>query len=329
MRALVTGGTGFLGRALSLRLHQIGFEVTVLGRNPKICEQLRKSNFHVVTADLTNEEGILNACKKQDYVFHCGALSSPWGKYQSFCLANVVGTRNVASACLNNQVRRLIHVSTPSIYFNFKDRQNISENDALPCKQVNSYAKTKLLAEKEIDLAHKKGLPVVTIRPRGLFGPGDTAIIPRLIKAHQSMSLPLFKNGKVLLDITYIDNAVDALIACIDSTEESLGRKFNITNDQPMYLIELLEKLFSKLGINLKTRCVNYPLANSVALFLEWFYQLLPSHKEPPFTRYTLGLLAKDQTLDISAAKTILGYRPQISIEEGLDRFVAYLKINE
>ncbi|MBY0377855.1 MAG: NAD(P)-dependent oxidoreductase [Gammaproteobacteria bacterium] len=321
MKVLVTGGTGFLGKALSLKLQQSGFEVSILGRNPAICAQLEKNNFRIIKADLMDKNAIIDSCENHKYVFHCGALSSPWGNYKDFYSANVLGTRNVIAGCFKHKVTRLIHVSTPSLYFDFKDRRNISEDEPLPARAVNAYAKTKRLAENEIDSAYQNGLNVITLRPRGLFGPGDTAIIPRLIRAHQSMPLPLFREGKVLLDMTYIDNVVDALIACTDAPKEALGRKFNISNGQPMQLIELLEKLFNTLETPLKTRPVNYAMAHSAALLTEWFYQLFLPSKEPPFTRYTLGLLAKDQTLDISAAKKILGYHPKISIEEGLKRF--------
>jgi nucleoside-diphosphate-sugar epimerase len=325
MKALVTGGTGFLGTALSFRLQKMGYDVTVLGRNPEICKQLEERNFRILRSDLTDTNKIINACESQNYVFHCGALSSPWGKYQDFYSANVLGTQNVVQGCIAHNVTRLIHVSTPSIYFDFTDKCNISEEDMLPTKSVNAYAKTKLLAENEIDLACQQGLSVITIRPRGLFGPGDTAILPRLIKVHESMSLPLFKKGKVLVDMTYVDNVVEALVLCMHASDEAIGRKFNITNDEPMYIIELLEKLFMRLGKKLKTKSVNYQIANFAAGMLEYVYPLFYSNKEPPFTRYTLGLLAKNQTLNITAAKKILGYKPKISIEEGLDRYVASL----
>lgn len=325
MKVLVTGGTGFLGKVLSFRLQKMGYHVTVLGRNSEICRQLEESKFRVLRRDLINRKQVIDACKHQDYVFHCGALSSPWGPYHDFYLANVLGTQHVVQGCMEHSIKRLIHVSTPSIYFDFTDKLNISENDILPHKSVNAYAKTKRLAENEIDRAYQQGLPVITIRPRGLFGPGDTTILPRLISAHASRALPLFKQGRVLIDMTYVDNAADALILCMNASTEAIGRKFNITNDEPMYVIELLNKLFTKLNIKLKTKSVNYQIAHCVAWMLEYFYRI-SSSKEPPFTRYTLGLLAKDQTLNISAAKHLLAYQPQVSIDEGLDRYVASLK---
>lgn len=325
MKVLVTGATGFLGKALSLRLQQLGYEVSVIGRNSGICHELKQLNFAVIQTDLTNSKAVIDACARQDFVFHCAALSSPWGKFKDFYSANVLGTQNVILGCQEQQVHRLVHVSTPSIYFDFKNNFDIPENYPLPNKAVNHYANTKRMAEHEIDLAYANGLNVITLRPRGLFGPGDTAVIPRLIKAHQKMALPLFRDGKVLMDLTYIDNVVDAMIACIDAPHEAFGKKFNITNDEPMHLIYLWEKLFSKLNIPLKTKPRNFTRLYWIAQLLEQFYSVFLPNKEPPFTRYTLSLLATDQTLNINAAKSILGYRPKISIEEGLERYVKYL----
>jgi nucleoside-diphosphate-sugar epimerase len=327
MKALVTGGTGFLGQALSLQLQQAGFEVTILGRNPNLCEKMHRANFTVVQADLTDKRAVIAACQNQHYVFHCGAFSSPWGRYQDFYATNVVGTENIVAGCFKHNVERLIHVSTPSIYFNYTNRVNISESEPLPNRFVNSYATTKQLAENVIDAASNAGLAVITIRPRALFGPGDTTILPRLIKAHHNHPLPLFNEGKVFMDVTYIDNVVDALIACMQAPASALGQKFNITNDEPVYFITLLKKLFSTLEIPLKTRPTHFKVAYCVGFLLEKLYALHPYRQEPPFTRYTLGLLGYDQTLDVSAAKKILNYVPRISLDQGLERYCQSLDL--
>ena len=129
-----------------------------------------------------DRERVLQVCKDKDYIFHSGALSSPWGKYEDFYNANVLGTKHIIEGSQKYGIKRLIHVSTPSIYFYYDERQNVVENAKLPDTFVNHYATTKYMAEQAIDQAFTQGLPVITIRPRALFGPGDNAILPRLIK---------------------------------------------------------------------------------------------------------------------------------------------------
>jgi nucleoside-diphosphate-sugar epimerase len=206
MNILVTGGTGFLGKHLALRLQSLGDNVTILGRNRKIGQQLEAEGFKFLSVDLKDKEATIAACRGQDYVFHCAALSSPWGKYRDFYNSNVLATRHIIQGCQESGVKRLIHVSTPSIYFNFCDRFNISEIDPLPKIPANAYAKTKLLAEQEIDSAYQQGLPVITIRPRSIVGVGDTAIFPRLLQASSRSGIPLINQGKACIDVTYVDN---------------------------------------------------------------------------------------------------------------------------
>lgn len=322
VRALVTGATGFLGKALSLRLQQLGWKVTATGRNQSIGKVLEEQGVVFRPTQLENREDILAVCQHQDYVFHCGALSSPWGKYAQFYQANVTGTRNVVEGCMENQVKRLIHVSTPSIYFSYQDRLDVKETDPLPDKMVNHYASTKLLAEQEVDQAFSQGLEVISIRPRALFGPGDQTIIPRLLKANEKKMVPLINNGRVLMDLTYIENVVDALLLCADAPKTALGKKFNITNGEPVYLIEILEKLFTRLQSPFHGRTISFRSAYRIASLLELLSKTILFGKEPTLTRYTAGVLGVSQTLDISAAKEELGYRPRISIEEGIDHFI-------
>ncbi|BAZ37227.1 putative NAD(P)-dependent cholesterol dehydrogenase [Calothrix sp. NIES-4101] len=326
MNILITGGTGFLGRRLAEKLKSFSQNITVIGRNQEIGKQLETEGIRFLNLDLIDRDATIRSCEKQDYIFHCAALSTPWGKYQDFYKANVVATKNIIQACRQQKVKRLIYVSTPSVYFDFSNRLNISEQDTLAKIPANAYVQTKLLAEAEIQQAYQQGLPVISIRPRGIFGCGDTAILPRLIRANHKTGIPLINGGKSLIDMTYVDNVVDALILCQQAQNKLLGRTFNITNGEPMYLIDLLTLLSQKLETNFKFKQISYPVALGIASLMETLSKHILFGREPILTRYTVGVLACSQTLDITAAKIELGYQPQVTIEEGLSIFSQWWK---
>lgn len=324
MKILVTGGTGFLGKALARRLVTEGHQVTIIGRNKQIGHQLETEGMTFIQADLNDQAAMIKACHKQDYVFHCGALSSPWGKYRDFYETNVIGTKNIIAGCKKYNIQRLIHVSTPSIYSIYSDREDVKEDALLPEKFINHYALTKYLAEQEIDTAYENGLPVITIRPRAIFGPGDRAIIPRLIKANEKIGVPMIHEGQALIDFTYLDNVVDALLLCMDSPAHTIGKKYNITNDHPMILYDILEKLFNTLHIKWRKRKMNYQFIFRLASVMEFIYKLFMPNKEPILTKYTVSVLSHSQTLNIDAAKHDLGYEPHVSIDEGIQKFTKW-----
>lgn len=321
MKALVTGATGFLGGALIRRLHSMGWEVTALGRNVQALAELGSRGIKIVRAGLEDSQAIMNACKGQEIVFHCGALSSHWGKAKDFYDANVLGTENVIRACMENNAKRLVHVSTPSIYFRYKPRLNVSEDAELP-KPVNEYVRTKRIAESRIDAAHAAGLPVITVRPRAIFGPGDTSILPRLIERLGSGRMRIIGDGKNITDLTYVDNVVDALILCARSASNTLGRKYNITNGEPIQLWPMIERVCKSLDLKYPTRKVSYKTAYHLAGFLESIHCALPGQPEPPLTRYSVFVVSQNATLDISAARRDLDYRQRISVEEGFQRYI-------
>ncbi len=325
MKAIITGSTGFLGGALTRRLHNTGWDVTALGRNPAKLDQLESENIRAAQIDLKNKDGLIDAFKDQEIVFHCAALPSPWGNFEAFYQANVIGTRNVIRACEANQVKRLVYVSTPSLYFGFGSRLNVKEDDALP-EPVSDYAATKILAEQEVDAAFAAGLPTITIRPRAIFGPGDTVIFPRLIPRLESGRLPIIGDGENIVDLTYIENVVDALLLCAESPSNTLGKKYNISNGEPVKLWELIKKICDELGLQFPKRKITYQAANGFAAALEAIYTLIPTHPEPPLTRMSINMIAHSTTLDISAAKRDLGYAPHISVDEGYQKFMQWWK---
>jgi len=325
VKALVTGATGFLGGALTRRLSGMGWQVAALGRNAAKLKELEMSGMRVLQADLKDKEKMSDACKDQDIVFHCAALPSPWGNFEAFYQANVIGTRNVIRGCEEHKVRRLVYVSTPSLYFGYASRTDVKETDSLP-EPVSNYAATKILAEQELDEAFARGLAAIAIRPRALFGPGDTVIFPRLIPRLQSGRLPVLGDGENVVDLTYIDNVVDALLLCAESPENTLGKKYNISNGEPVKIWKLIERICAELNLQPPQRKISYQTANAAASVIEFVYRLIPTQPEPPLTRMSVSMLAHSTTLDISAARNELGYQPRVSVDEGVQRFMKWWK---
>lgn len=326
MRALITGATGFLGGALARRLHGMGWQITALGRNREVGLGLEADGICFVPIDLTDAASIREACRNQQLVFHSGALSAPWGKAADFYASNVVGTENVIAGCIAADVHRLIYVSTPSIYFGYADRLNVREDDPLPTKPINEYVRTKRIAEQRVDHAHEYGLPVITIRPRAIFGPRDTTILPRVIDRLKSGRMRIIGDGKNIADLTYVENVVDALILCVHADVSTLGKKYNITNGEAVMLWEMIKRLCDALNLPYPTHHISHGMVDKIAWAMEHICHLLPEQPEPPLTRYSVGVLARSTTLDISAAQRDLGYVPRISLDEGFEAFVRWWK---
>ena len=324
MKILVTGATGFLGGALARRLKSRGDEVTTLGRNPALLAKLDAAGMRAMCLDLADAAAVRAACQGQAVVFHAAALSSAWGPAREFYRSNVLATQNVIAGCEAASVRRLVYVSTPSIYFRYETRLNVREDAPLPSQPANEYARTKLLAEAEIDRAFARGLPVISLRPRAIFGEGDNAILPRLIERLRQGRLRIIGDGKNISDLTYVENVVDALLLAVESPSSTLGKKYNLTNGEPLPLWPLIEKLCAALGFEYPHRRIPYPLALGLAGMLETACHLLPDQPEPLLTRYMVGVLAKSTTLDIGAARRELGYQPRISVAEGFERYVSW-----
>ncbi|GEB34091.1 MULTISPECIES: NAD-dependent epimerase/dehydratase family protein [Brevibacillus] len=323
-RVLVTGGTGFLGQKLVQRLHEQGHEVTALGRDEGIGRQLREQGIRFVRTDIRDREAVADACRSQEIVYHVAAFSSPWGRFRDMYETNVSGTVHVIAGCDKHGIERLVHVSSPSIYFAFADAYGIREDAPLPERFANVYAQTKHLAELEVDKAHRQGLPTITLRPRALFGPGDNAILPRLIRANEQKYVPLIGGGKALIDLTYVDNVVDALVLCMDSPASTFGRAYNITNGEAVTLIDVLTDVFRRLDMPLRAKEVPYWQAYGAAWVLELLSRTVLGYREPILTRYSVGVLAKSQTLDITKARQELGYEPRVSIAQGIETFTAW-----
>ena len=318
-KVLVTGATGFLGKYVVKELVEYGYQVRAFGRNSKVGRSLENSSVSYFQGDLTKADDVLEACKGMDLVVHAGALSTVWGPWEDFYQANVLGTKYVLEACRQASIQRLVYVSSPSIYAAPKDQLGIKESDAPEENNLNNYIRSKLASEKLF-----KDYPDVSsiiLRPRGLFGIGDTSILPRVIKLSQKIGIPLIGDGRQLMDMTCVENVALAIRLALE-VPEAKGEVYNITNGEPRAFRDLLEESLTGLGYPIKYRKIPASLLSGIASGLEFLYKSLNLKGEPPLTRYTYYLLRYSQTLDISKAERELGYRPKISISEGIEQYV-------
>lgn len=321
MRVLVTGGTGFLGRHVVWRLIKNGVDVHFTGRNINeanvvVALSEGKPSFTIVdhgTSDALDK--LRKISKNMDAVVHCAALSSPWGKYDDFYRANVVSTSEIIDICCINKIKKLVHISSPSIYCSPNDRISILEDSVLP-KPINEYASTKSIAEKLLILNESQ--ETIILRPRALFGPWDTTLLPRLLKLIASgKSIPLARNGSALLDLTYVENAVDAILLSITASQKERVCIYNVSNGEPVAFDDLLTKISENFLVAIKKQKVPYRLLHSAAFFLEQIGKIRTGH-EPLLTRYGVVAISFSQTLSINKIQRELGYSPKISIDEGI-----------
>jgi nucleoside-diphosphate-sugar epimerase len=317
MRILVTGASGFLGGRVVARLSTAGHVVRATSRRALQTWECAAA-IDAVQVDLA--EGDLRPLVADcDAIIHCAARASPWGQRKLFMRDNVLATRRLLDAAVAaGSVRRFVQISSPSIYFRWRDALDFD----VPARWPTPYTETKWISEQAA-LAELR-LGPIALRPRAIIGAGDRAIVPRIAALAQRGYFPLPGGGQALVDVTCVDNVVDAIELALRAPSAAEGRAFNITNGEPMPVRALLTRLFAALDLPVRMIAVPRPLAGGVAACLELLARLRRDRTEPRVTRYGMGLLAYSQTLSIDAASSALGYRPRVSVDEGIRRYSAW-----
>ena len=324
MKALVTGGGGFLGGAIVRKLLARGDTVRSFTRSAY--PWLGELGVEQLRGDLGNPAEVRAAVAGCEVVFHVAAKAGVWGRYKDYYATNVVGTRNVIAACRQAGVSRLIYTSTPSVVHTGCDLEGATENLPYATHFLAHYPATKALAEAAVLAANDASLSTVALRPHLIWGPGDPHLIPRVLARAKAGRLRRIGTRPVTVDVTYVDNAAEAHLNAADRIADCAGKAYFISNGEPILLWDFLNRILADAGLAPVTRSIPTGIAKTGAFALEKIYRLLRLSAEPPTTRFVVSQLSTSHWYNIDAAQRDLGYAPAVSIEDGLRRLAISLK---
>lgn len=319
MKALVTGGGGFLGGAIVKALLKRGDTVRTIQRGNY--PFLNKLGAEMIRGDLTKLSDINAAVKGCDVVFHVAAKAGVWGDYDDYYQANVIATKNVLEACRVNNINYLVYTSTPSVVFDGKNEAGINESVPYVKDFFNAYQKTKAEAEQLVINANSNNLKTVSLRPHLIWGPDDPHLVPRIINRAKTGRLRLVGNKNNKVDSCYIDNAAQAhLLAadCLQSSGICAGKVYFISNDEPLSMADLINKILTVANLPVVNKTISANVAYLIGSILEKTYSLLNIKNEPIMTRFVARQLSTSHWFDLTAAKQDLSYQPVVSIDEGM-----------
>lgn len=323
MLVLVTGCGGFLGREVVNQLLRRGDKVRGLARG--YYPELQRLGVDVRRGDVTEQNQVSDAVAGVDAVIHCAAIAGLWGPWQRYYRINAVGTQHVIEACKRHAVGVLVHCSSPSVTFDGSDQSGIDETAPYPLKHLCHYSHTKAIAEQAVLGAHAPGkLHTAALRPHLIWGDEDPHLFPRLIERARRGRLTIVGDGNNRIDTVHVHNAasahIDALNHLSQTNPEGGGRAFFITQDEPVDCWQWIGRILEIANVKPPSRRIGLRAAWSIGWALEVTYRVAGIDREPPMTRFLAAQLARDHYFNITAAKSILGYRPAISIEKGLEQ---------
>jgi nucleoside-diphosphate-sugar epimerase len=306
--AFVTGGSGFIGGALIERLRAEGWDVRALARSERAAERVRELGAEPVMGDLDDLR--VEGC---EIAFHAAAKVEDWGDPAEFERVNVQGTRNVVAACRAGGVRRLVHVGTEAALMAGQPLRNVDETAPLRPDSPALYPSSKAKAEQ---IVRSADLETVVVRPRFVWGRGDTTLLPQLAEMVRSGRFRWIGGGRHLTATTHVKNTVEGL--WLAATRGEPGGVWFVTDGEPVVFRDFLTALLGTQGVEIPDKSVPPRVAATAAAALEGIWRRLRRPGKPPVTRFAVWASGQECTIDISRAERELGYRPVISRAEGL-----------
>lgn len=276
----------------------------------------------IACGDVADPTSLALAAAGCDAVVHTAGKAGVWGDADEYHRVNVDGTANVIRVCVGHGIRYLVHTSSPSVVHAGGDVSGADESLPIASHFSAPYPASKAAAERLVIAANGEQLRTVALRPHLIWGPGDPHILPRLAAKARGGRLALPGPDK-LIDTIFVENAAQAHVQALlelTATARCAGKPYFVTNNEPLPQGEIIRRLLAAIGIEVRIRAVPVGLAMAAGAVCELAWRALRLRSEPPVTRFSVEQLATAHWFDTRAAERDFGYRPAITIEEGLRR---------
>jgi nucleoside-diphosphate-sugar epimerase len=315
--AFVTGGSGFIGGRLIDRLVREGWRVRALARSDSSATKVAERGAEPAMGDLGDADAMRAGAQGCEFAFHAAAHLGEWGTREEFERDNVGGTKNALAGSRAAGVRRFVHVGTEAALLAGDPLMNVNEDAPLRPDSKALYPATKAMAEQAVRDASGDRFETVVVRPRLVWGPGDTTIVPALTEAIKRKRFSWIGGGGHRTSTTHVDNTVEGLV--LGATRGQPGGVYFVTDGEPVVFREFITELLRANGVEPPDRNTPAPVARMVAGAGEGIWKTFRLKGSPPVTRLAYWLSAQECTIDISRARSELGYEPVISREDGLE----------
>lgn len=325
MKVLVTGGSSMIGAGVAIALAIRGDDVVVQQRSTSAA--VAALEIRQELGDIRDLDAVLAAAEGCDAIIHLAAKVGVIGDWEEYRSINVDGTRNVLTAARRLGVSRVVHVSSPSVAHGGEAIIGSSADAPVLGRRRAWYPESKAMAEIDALDAADERLGVVAIRPHLVWGPGDTQLVGRIVERAAAGRLALVGGGRALVDTTYIDNAVSALVAALDSLEPGArcsGRAYVVSNGEPRMIRELVEEICRAAGVPFAPRTVSLGVGRSLGAVVERVWPLLRRSEEPPLTQFVAEQLGTAHWFDQRPVRADLDWTPTVTIDDGLTRLAQW-----
>lgn len=321
MNYFVTGGSGFVGRHLLLRLLADGHTVRALARSDESAAAVEALGATPVRADLPDVGDVVDEVRGCEAVVHAAADTRQWGRPADFDRVNVTGTRRLLQAAQQAGVRRFVHVSSEAVLADGNAVRFVDESAPYPKRHAGDYARTKAIAEQLVLAADSRDMTTVAVRPRLVWGPGDTTVLPQILQAVQDGRWAWVSGGHYLTSTCHVLNLCEGIQVAAD--RGAGGRAYFLTDGAPVEFRSFVTRCAEAYGVTMPDRTVPHAVARTAAVVLDRGWRVLPLKGEPPVSAAAVALGGHEMTVNDGRARTELGYHPVVTVDEGIEDLAA------